>query len=193
MTKSTLAVLSLLALAANGCVFYEYDEGWDDTAWAEPSSEWYGDDAVDVRGSVIAGDVGDVTNFRGAVWLEQGYSGPGFASVEIQARNEGRAGAVMNMVSFEGGLDHPDLVPGAVLRFSRDDFRYGEASLHVSVLGCSGSQPNDWEYDDTADQVEVRVVDPGIEGYIQIDYVATFSHRGRYQTIEGSFQAELVY
>jgi hypothetical protein len=100
----------------------------------------------------------------------------------------------MTSLTIEGGLDHPDLVPGAHLVFNnaaRYDTYYEpttEPVLFVSVLGCSGPTQGNYTYDSTADETVVDVEAGLNPGDVNIFFTATYSsYSGTPQVVEGSF------
>jgi hypothetical protein len=179
------AILITAALSLGGCSWmYEEDDGGG--AALLPGGDPAGN--LQIENAYLEGDLGDVRGFAGGVWLQEGYSYEGFSGVEIQAR--GGEGAVMTMLSIEGGLDHPDVRPGAVLDFrgfEAYDYDAGAQRLYVSALGCSGGAPGDWAYDQNADNVRLNVLEGAEPDTLRIEFTASFRHDGGIQTVYGEF------
>src|SRR5690606_32290231 len=121
---------------------------------------------VDIRAESLSGSLGAVRDFEGGIWLESGYDYGGVASLSVESRNRDEGWAVMAALTVEGGLSHPDLVPGAVFTFRSDeyDYGYGEDRLYVSLLGCSGPADGYWEFDRNADEVTIQVQEGELPG-----------------------------
>jgi hypothetical protein len=140
----------------------------------------------DVTAQSLRGDLGP-RSFEGGVWMQSGYDYGGEASIEIDARNRDEDWNVMTRLDIEGGLAHPDLVPGAVLTFddyysSRDR---GGARAYISVLGCAGPADGGWDFDSHADQVTVEVQEGSSPDYRRLHFVATWDDAS---TVEGTVE-----
>lgn len=165
---------------------YYYDEPYyyDDPYYYEPYTEV----TVDVRNQGIQGNLGPVRGFEGNIWQEQGYQYGGVATLQVDARSYPENWAVMAALTVEGGLDHPDLVPGAILTFSGYDYTYGSDRLYISLLGCSGEADGYWDFDVTADEVTVQVSESDTPGYLRLDYTGTWSDGS---TVQGTVDYQL--
>lgn len=145
------------------------------------------------RGTV-RGDMGSVRGFSGDAWLQQATGGPGYGSVELQAQGDGWA--TMAMLSFDGGLDHAALVPGAHLEFDLNTYQAtydGSSGLFITVIGCAGDRPNEWSFDQSATKTTIDVSVGSAPGRLRIDFSATFDDGyGNRQTVTGSFEMETV-
>lgn len=151
---------------------------------AEPSpapsrdyTDPYTEGAIDFRAESLSGDLGAVRGFEGNIWQESGYEYGDVASIQVDSRNRDEGWAVMAALTVEGGLDHADLVPGAVFTFRSDDFDYGYGGerLYVSLLGCSGPADGYWEFDQTADEVTIEVQEGSTPEHRRIAYTGTWS------------------
>lgn len=155
---------------------------WDPPTYEEPGT-------VMVDQGTVRGDLGSVEGFSGDAWLQQAYGSPGYTSVELQTQGSGWA--TMALLSFEGGIDHGALTPGAHLEFDLQSYGLtydGTSSLFVTVVGCSGDQPNDWSFDQTATSVTIDVSAGSTPDRVRIDFTARFDYAGRTQVITGSFE-----
>jgi hypothetical protein len=151
------------------------EEDWDDTeyedTYANPS-------ALDIRSASLAGDMGSIRGFADEQPSYLGYDYGSYASVEVHA--QAPDGAVMAILQIEGGLDNPELAPGAHLQFR--NYEYTDSGLYIYVIGCSGPVEGNWVFDESAGDLVVDVsVTP--EGTTVLDFVATFSDG---QTVVGS-------
>lgn len=159
-----------------------------------PPYTYEGQGAIDIRSARLSGTMGHVDGFEGGIWLEQGFDYGGQSSVEIQSRDASANWAVMTMVTVEGGLAHESLTPGASLSFDGGYATSGRP-MFISVLGCAGSADGGWDFDSTADHVDVQVRQGSEPGTQVLDYAATWydptdysGHRLGRQTVTGSFE-----
>lgn len=157
------------------------DDGSSEPSTAPPPTDPYSDPytegAIDFRAETLSGDLGAVRGFEGNIWQESGYEYGDVASIQVDSRNRDEGWAVMAALTVEGGLDHPDLVPGAVFTFRGDDYGYGYDAerLYVSLLGCSGPADAYWEFDQTADEVTLQVQEGSTPDHRRIAYTGTWS------------------
>ncbi len=145
---------------------------------------------LDLSAAHMRGDVGSVRDIDSSASLLTGYGDTEYASVEIHA--DSRDGVAMNLLDIYGGLDA--LEPGLVRTFrSTDDIEYG--ALSVQVLNCAGQERYAWDYDQPADEVQVRVSEADEPGALRVDYTArTFDtdpftgiQTGGVSEVEGTF------
>lgn len=170
-----------------------YYDPYADPAY-DPYADPYSSGVLEVRNESLSGTLGEVRGFEGNIWMESGYDYGGVASLQVDAKSTEEDWAVMAALTIEGGLDHPDLVPGAVLTFRYDDYSCdysGEESrqLHVSLLGCSGPADAYWEYDVTADEVTIEVQDGSTPESRRIAYTGTWSDGS---TVQGVVEARAL-
>lgn len=159
-----------------GAFSTDVDE-WDRSAETGSTAE-----TLSVAEAEMSGDLGEVRDFSGELWLTEAYGGDDYLSVELQAEDRGRW-AAMNRIEIVGTFD--ELEEGQV--YELDDHHAG-ANLQVDVLGCSGTERHFWDYDTYADRVEL-VVEPGQqEGSKRVSYTAHFDHRGATQQVAGQFE-----
>jgi hypothetical protein len=192
----TVALGAVVAVAAlnTGCwelaalhALSSRDDGSDPAAadWGDPA---YGGGTVDVRAHALRGSLGPVEGFEGGIWLSSGVQYGDVATLEVQSRDRDAGWAVMTALDVEGGLDHPDLVPGAELTFRAEDgWASDRGTLFVSLLGCSGPQSGVWDWDVRADEVTVVVSEGETPDRRRIDYTGTWSDGS---TVEGSVEYE---
>ena len=163
--------------------------------YSDPYADPYSSGVLEVRNESLTGTLGEVRGFEGNIWMESGYDYGGVASLQVDAKSTEEDWAVMAALTIEGGLDHPDLVPGAVLTFRYDDYSYysdyGAESpqLHVSLLGCSGPADSYWEYDVTADEVTIEVQEGSTPESRRIAYTGTWSDGS---TVQGVVEARAL-
>jgi len=170
-TTTTATFLAFALTTLSGCVFDMDGWGYDDADYGYG----YGESELNADDGALRGDLGNIADFDGNARISDAYGYDDYAYIEMHA--EGRNWWTMNGVTIEGGIDHPELVDGATLTFHQDDRYYGgSGSLYVSVLGCSGPETGNWDYDRTAEEVTVTVRE--LEDRKVIDYVATFPEDG---------------
>jgi hypothetical protein len=188
-----LASFAMLAAQLSGCWVDIYDWGpsssgstYDDTGY------YYGDPTVSnlvVTDGYLAGDMGAIEDFTAPAYEQTGQAYEGFASVEVHG---GSGYWVMTRFDVEGGLDHPDLAPGAHLEFDESTRYSGESTLFISTTGCSGPSHGDWDFDAPAGHVEVDV-EAGANPNDRIMYVTSYydgydsSGNPTVQVVESSF------
>ncbi len=145
--------------------YYDADGG----TYTEPST-------IDFTTQSLSGDLGPRT-FDGGVWMESGYDDGYYASLEVHAHDQTEDWRVMTRLDVQGGLAHPDLVPGAVLTYRYDEPDYSGTRAYVSLLGCSGAAPEDssWDFDQSADQVTVEVQEGSTPDQRVLHFVGTWS------------------
>jgi hypothetical protein len=153
-----------------------YDESGSDTVDAYDTGD-YTSQSVQVTNSTLSGDMGEVQGFSDESPMNSGYSYDGYASVEIHATGTNGTDAAMAIVEISGGLDHPNLQPGAHFHFDAGDYAYGsyDQPLSMDVVGCSGPAEGNWVFDTLADGVDVDVSQGNQTGNIAIDFTATFT------------------
>ena len=166
--------LALALLGASGCVFdWSYDDdGWGDDGYS--SSTRY----VNAEQASLTADLGEVS-VEGDARIHDAYDYGYGASIEI--RNQGRDGVGMNRLDLDG-MSLEDVEPGY---YVSEAYEYESDQPNFSVLGCSGPEDDYWEYDQTADLVEVQVTDLG-GGQRRLDWTATFDDFGEISTSRGS-------
>ena len=164
---------------------YAFDEsGENNFAWQEG---FQGN--VDVFDASLRGDIGQITQLNGDATVA-GYGEEEYADLELLT--VGPSGSAMHFLTFVGGLNHPDLVPGAHLEFSGEgDFDTDGEQLHVMSMNCSGNgDVYDWDYDMPADRVTIDVSETEDEDVVQIHYETQSTANefgGPVQTSSGSF------
>jgi hypothetical protein len=192
-----LAVV-LGAGALGGCRWFYVDE----------REEWRSDGDVGyvasgnllVENGFQAGTMGDVSNYAGTAFRQDGFSHPGFSEVRLDS--SGRGWWVMSGLRIRNAtLD--DLVPNVTYRSATSSVSEGgidgaavpeddvEDDVEIDVVGCSGPQVDQWNFDNYAEQVEVEVEDVG-GGVRRVFWRAWFRHEGELQETEGQFDYRTV-
>jgi len=182
-----LGLSLLLTLGASGCMLDEFGDPYysDPPPVYDPPSV---ESNIDVKDAVLVGDMGRVSNIGGPASYTEAYGDSYWANVNVHS--EGDRGFAMGIVDFQGGLGHADLVPGATLRYSSRSYgtgRYDAAALRVSVTGCAGPSDGDWQFDEPADEVEVKVTEGSRPGYLHFE-VSAHWNRGD-QNATAQFEA----
>lgn len=80
---------------------------------------------------------------------------------------EDEAALSYSLLVIEGGLDHPELEPGASVTFSPHDPVLG--TLRIGLMGCAGPNGGPFFYDRFADRVVVRVERQNDQRRLEID------------------------
>lgn len=183
----------IAALALSGCyidISEDSSGGW----YADDGDAYYYEDPsteIAATATLHRGDMGRVRGFDGDIVDVTASSYGGYGNVTVISENRAEGWAAMSVVTVEGGLDHPALVPGA--HFTFDSSSYG-SSPHFSVLGCSGPSNGSWEFDQGASSVEVDVVDTGTPDTVEVRYTARFESydyetgASTPQAVQGSFR-----
>lgn len=124
---------------------------------------------VDVSLPKMVGNVGDVTisvDDSFAVRTTDHRSDQ--VSVLIEVENSD--GAAMNMLVFQGGMFHPELIDGETHVFSTMNPAEGDPNAYV--VGCSGDFLGSWDYDGASISVAIAVDREG--DTLTYDYLASF-------------------
>lgn len=152
----------------------------------------YGASTLVLQNPTLVGAVGDVTGLRTEnVSRIDGWGDAYWA--DVSTVGDGDNGAAMTILTFEGGLDHPDLGPGARLTF-----RLGEpatSEVMVYTIGCSGPAEDMWEFDEPASETTVEVEEhPDDPAVLVYSYEARFADGyygdtpGEPSVVRGSFE-----
>jgi hypothetical protein len=170
MKKLAAPLLLLTVAALVGCSqqtpYYE-SYGDDDLEYLDVE-EWADYGNLDLVDGHVRGDIGDVHGLDQSAQLRNGYDDTTYASMEVHAENED--GAAMQLLEVWGGLDR--LEPGTRQIYRPEEASYDEDELTVQVIGCSGPNTYDWQYDQPADEVEVVVSEGDEPGVMRLDYTA---------------------
>ncbi len=198
-----IAVALVLAVGGlSGCTF-GYDGYDSDTASSTgfdsyPNYDYgdYSERQFRVTNAMMRGDLGSrVTSGEPDEVSAWGYTD--FTQIELH-QLDGQW--FMNGLEINGDINA--LEPGQHLEFdnSVDDYGYRGTSatsqnLRVGVLGCSGPQRDDFEYDRHADRVVVDVLPGAADGELQLDYQAWFpaDNGGDDHVVEGSLNVEVLH
>lgn len=148
------------------------DEGRFDSEIFPEGDETTVDEAVDMRGGTLLGDMGEVQGFEDEAPLLRGWSSEGYTNLEVHAAKADGSGAAMAIVGITGDLSDPELQPGAHLEFSAID--YPETGLYVNLIGCSGPTEGDWQFDQSAETVTLDVSEGATPDSVTYDFTGTF-------------------
>lgn len=144
-----------------------------------------------VRQGNLDGSIGTVDGLRrDAEFDVSGWGEPYYAS--IYTVGWGRNGAAMTILEVEGGLNNAALEPGAHFEFDIYDNEPG-ADLHAYVVGCSGPEENEWEFDQVADNTTIDVSEhPSDPDVLVLDYTGEFTdwETGERSQIQGTVEVE---
>jgi len=182
-----LTLALTLGVGLSGCVLDDlmgdpYGSGAGVAPRPDPG---YDPSNIDVKGATLVGEMGSVRDIAGPATYTEAWGDGYWASINVHS--EGSRGFAMGIVNFEGGLDHADLVPGAILRFSNTDYgpdAYDPSMLRISVTGCSGPSDGDWQFDAPADEIEVKVSEGAEPGYLHFEVNAHWNAGGQNATAE---------
>lgn len=143
-----------------------------------------------VQNGELDGSVGTVSGLvADSDYDTSGWGEPTYAS--IYTVGWGQDGAAMTIVELEGGLNHPDLQPGAHLEYNIYDTSGANDSLFAYVVGCAGEEQNEWTFDQVADETIVDVsAHPSDANVLIIDYEASFTdwQSGETSSVVGTFE-----
>lgn len=128
-----------------------------------------------VENGSLDGAIGDVRGLSpDAAYDTSGWGELDFAS--IYTVGFGVNGAAMTVLELDGGLDHPDLTPGARLEHDLYDTSVEPNALLAFVIGCAGEERDLWEFDQVADRTTIDVsVHPDDDDVLVLAYEASFS------------------
>lgn len=102
----------------------------------------------------LTGSLERISDLDDDASILDGWSNSDGATVDVVVEREDAAGMV-RLIFDNGGLNHPDLDVGFSKTFYRNDF--SDTELTISSLGCAGDRYMSWDYDATADQIDVFV------------------------------------
>jgi hypothetical protein len=162
---------------------YQTEEPADD--WTPPPEDPYDYDMaapVTLERGHVGGRVGEITLDRDVNQLD-GYAYPDYAAVTSIAQDP-NSGSIMTIVEVLGGFDHPAIVDGAQFQNGGWQEYTDPGEIYVGVIGCSGSDVYQWEYDSPADEVEVEIArsleNPNM---LSLKYTATFANESGTPTV----------
>jgi len=148
---------------------------------APPEAWGDGGGALELEQGTLRGSMGPIRDFSAAAYRYDGADYGTSANVILHA---GTGYWVMAGLNIEGGFGHPDLRPGANLTFRDAERPWESGALFVSVVGCSGPSEGAFEFDDHANQVDVRIRDGATPTQRVMDFTLHFTNG---QTVDGSF------
>jgi hypothetical protein len=182
------------ALALSGC-YLDFDHGGSGY-YGDSSDPYYdpGTSSVPITATIHSGDMGGVHDFSGNITSATADSYGGWANVHVTSASRSGGWAAMSILDIQGGLEHPDLRPGAHFEFTSAGYGYSDGTeLFISAVGCSGPTEGTWEFDQGADNVVVDVFDAG-GGTVEVRYAAQFNSydydtgASTPQTVTGAFR-----
>ncbi|MCA9299311.1 MAG: hypothetical protein KDA28_09605, partial [Phycisphaerales bacterium] len=144
----------------------------DQTAQTLPSDFW--DDApingnTPIARARLEGDMGPVSGLNDDAFEAYAWSENGWSSVTVTV--DSTHGAAMAIVDFYG--DATALVGRGVQVY--DGSSWGAEDVSVSVIGCSGNEVGYWDFDTSAQEVEVEVTEvPADPTVLSVRFEATF-------------------
>jgi hypothetical protein len=112
---------------------------------------------VDVRNATLVGAIAHIDGLHHYATGVEAYGGSDYVSINVTVDN-GDDGAAMAIVDVFG-LDMIGTEGGAV---------------GIQVIGCSGPEPGNWEFDQTADDVDFDV-HQNADGTVTLAYTATIT------------------
>lgn len=172
--KTKLALALLCSLAIPGCYMDlggggGIDEPLSPTDPWEPTPFEVTND-LNVTQPMIEGRLGSFSA-NGEGYVANAYGDSTWANIDIRVRGE--RGVLMNALNIEGGIDALEV--GQTYRSNSRDYDYNAPEgLYFSMVGCAGPSDNAWDFDITADDVEVTVEEGPEEGTIELFYTASF-------------------
>ncbi|MGE0789979.1 MAG: hypothetical protein AB7S26_30170 [Sandaracinaceae bacterium] len=177
-------VMGALAFGA-GCVDTSEPDPFVDPGRVQPEAT-----VALVDAPIHRGTMGAVVGFDGHVTRTEGYDYGGYADIHVVSTDPDAGGAAMSLLSFQGSLDSPELVPGAHLTFTLDGdgIDFASSELYISLVGCSGDSDQMWDFDEQADTVVVDVLESANPDVHVLHYVGTWRDG---HTVEGEVHYEL--
>ncbi len=181
----TIAVL--VALVAVGCTWGMDDSaGVEPGAWATPGGDYGDSDELDATQGALTGRVGEVVGLEGAARIHEAHvfdsdSANTYAYIELRA--SGTRGVAMQGVHIDR---FDSLHIGDELHFSSEEYR-GDGTPYVSVIGCSGPDDGNWDYDEPAEDVDLLVGEGPTLDTMRLTITARFpSYYGDDESVVGS-------
>jgi hypothetical protein len=128
---------------------------------------------MNLSNGALHGQVGTVFVHENAAATD-GYQEQGLTIIFISAETDQSLFA-MTMLEFHGGLSDFDLAAGESVTYNiYDKYEVTNGETFVQVVGCSGEDPSDWEYDESAQSVTLLVEEGDLEGHMTYQYTARF-------------------
>ena len=160
--KRLMMIIGLITLSSACLSEREYTNGEYGTELVEYNTNFnYGfssnssDRFVDIIGSSLSGDIGEVKNIVDAPTSIEGHDEGDFTLVHLTMT--GVRGSAMVMFEIFGGIDSPDLAVGHVYQFLPSRVDREKDDLHIEAIVCSGALPVEWTYDDIVNTVQMEV------------------------------------
>ncbi len=151
------------------------------------SNGGYGSTVTTVGVANLHGSMGHVANFASTQGQLHVTASPTLATVQTDAVDTSQHWWAMTRLTINGGLDHPDLHPGAQVVFD-PQHPVSPGGLDVMVVGCSGPRQGDYTYDAHATGVVLNVKPGSSPDTRAIAYTAYFDGPTGRQTVEGEFE-----
>ena len=155
------------AVMATGCMTQERElDGYGEDMEYFDEGDFY-EGNVDATSGWIAGDVGDMRGLDESAEVG-GYDEGDYTTLEVLTTNGD--GSAMHRLDFYGGLEHPALRPGNTLVFQGGNYPESNSQIHVEAMACSGAEAYAWDYDDSADRVEMEVFETEDPEVVEVTY-----------------------
>jgi hypothetical protein len=183
-----LGVGALLAASVGCMVENEYLDGYDrgSVQLLDRDSFMYAGN-LELNSGHMRGDVGTVRGIDANASYLTGYGDSDYATIEVHA--DGQRGVAMNLLEVYGGLDR--LQPGTEATFRPDEGYYGgNQQLSVQLVNCAGPARYEWDSDDVAAQVTVRVTEPA-PGVGRVEYTALTFDTDPYTGLQSNRASEV--
>jgi len=186
-------------LLLTGCGGDRESEGYSERVYASSSlnsniqvgQEFASDESfegnMELSNGSLHGQVGDVFVNDNAPSID-GYHEQELTSIYIRTEADHSLFA-MTILEIHGGVSHIDLAAGETVTYDIvDQYEPTDDETFIQVIGCSGEDPSDWEYDESARTVTISVEEGTIEGHARYQYTAKFVDRaGEGALVTGEF------
>lgn len=126
---------------------------------------------LEVSNPQLRGQIGDMNSLEESTVSSTAWSEPALAQVFTTGVKA--EGAAMTIVEIYGGLDHPDFYDDEPATFRGDEFAQGGQAF-ASVIGCSGPEEGEWEFDRESESMTIQAQQEA-DGSTTFRYEARFS------------------
>ncbi len=199
--QSMLMIPVVGVLLLTGCGGERESEGYSESVYVNSSlhsniqggQDFARDESfegnMDLSNGSLHGQVGDVFVNDNAASID-GYNEQELTSIYIRTEADHSLFA-MTILEIHGGISHTDLAAGETVTYDiADQYEPTEDEAFIQVIGCSGEDPSDWEYDESARTVTISVEEGSIEGHARYQYTAKFVDRaGEGTLVTGEFDS----
>ena len=143
-----------------------------------------------VQNATLEGAIGPVDGIgEMAVTTQQGFGEERYAAIFTVSESD--ENAAMTIVEVLGGIAHESLIAGA--EFTFDDMGISpNTDMQVLVIGCSGEEADQWDFDKPAEEVNMSVSEhPENPNMLRVNYEARYwTFNGPDTIANGSFDVE---